>query len=117
LTKTLETLETKIEGMKRSILYDINKKSDELKSMINITYNEPEVIEEMKKRDILPHLPRTSLNDFLSFEKELIEIPEMSAALVSIINIIQNINLLHIIEIYTLSKLFIVLHYRDRLSY
>lgn len=81
-----KTLETKIEGVKRSILYDIDKKIDELKLMLNVA-SEPEIVEEMKKRDVLPHLPTISLNDFLRFEEQLIQIPEMSAALVSIVNI------------------------------
>lgn len=81
-----KALEIKIEGMKRSILYDINKKIDELKLMLNVA-SESEVVKQMKKRDVLSHLPRTSLNDFLCFEEQLIQIPEMSAALISIINI------------------------------
>lgn len=48
--------ETKRESVKRSILYDLNKKINELKIMMKAT-NEPEIDETIKQREILPPLP------------------------------------------------------------
>ncbi|XP_018314806.1 uncharacterized protein [Mycetomoellerius zeteki] len=67
LEKISKDFETKLESVKRSILYDLNKKINELKIMMKAAV-EPEIGETLKQREILPPLPMTTLEDFQRFE-------------------------------------------------
>lgn len=84
LKKINKNFDAKLESIKRSILYDFNKKINELKMMMKAA-NEPEISEILKQREILPPLPMTTLEDFQHFEEQLNESQDMSAALVRII--------------------------------
>lgn len=82
--KINKNFEAKLESVKRSILYDLNKKINELKTMMKAA-NKPEIDEILQQREILPPLPMTTLEDFQQFEEQLNESQDISAALVRII--------------------------------
>ena len=85
IEKGFQSLERKVESAKRSVLYDLNKKMEELKNEIKIS-NDPQLLESLQERDVLPPLPIKNLADFQDFEQQ-IQIPEISAALVSPFNL------------------------------
>ena len=75
----------KLESAKRNILYNFNAKIEELKSLYKIR-NDFELQEALQERELLPPLPLTNIEDFLSLEQELNDKAEVFATLVSIVH-------------------------------
>ena len=75
----------KLESAKRNILYNFNAKIEELKSLYKIR-NDFELQEALLERELLPPLPLTNIENFLSLEQELNDKAEVFAALVSIVH-------------------------------
>ncbi|XP_033232108.1 uncharacterized protein LOC117183061 [Belonocnema kinseyi] len=69
----------KLESIKRSILYDFHSKIDQLNRLLQTT-DDSQLEEALQGREILPPFPTTKLEDFLTFEKDLTEVPEVTAA-------------------------------------
>ena len=67
IQKGFQSLERKVESAKRSVLYDLNKKMEELRNEIKIS-NDPQLLESLQERDVLPPLPIKNLADFQDFE-------------------------------------------------
>ncbi|XP_033217156.1 uncharacterized protein LOC117172953 [Belonocnema kinseyi] len=82
VSRIIKAFGMKLESVKRRILYDLNNKINEVKAMI-VAAND--VDQTLPEREILPQLPMTNKENFLSLEQQLTESAEMTTALKSFI--------------------------------
>lgn len=82
LQQTKEDIQKQLDGVKKSILYDLKSRFEQLVHLISMNFTSTET---EKQLEILPGLPKNNITDFLAFEKQLDEKEDLKSALVTFI--------------------------------